>query len=250
MKRKAVLIESSDVSGCNDLPGARVDVENWITFLRSDLGGAWKDAEIVTLRKPFTTQVEREVGVARDCYCFVAFSGHGCEGSVVLNDSVDSFPIAKLKPTGGRGTVVVDACRGIAEGRIYNFANQSLASIALNAKSGETMELFESRTANVKAAAAVSEAFRNWVAVLENSAHGTVEMLSCAKGQSAQENPASGGFYTSLLLRSAERWSQRTTNEKVHTTKNAHDYAANNLPPQQTPEYSPIGLAFPFAAKS
>jgi len=46
MKRSAILIESSQLQGKQDLPGARLDVEKWTTFLLSDKGGAWNADEI------------------------------------------------------------------------------------------------------------------------------------------------------------------------------------------------------------
>lgn len=139
MKRKAVLIESSDVKGQTDLPGARVDIDNWKLFLESDLGGAWREAEIVVLRKPFSSDVTSAVNVAADVYCFVAFSGHGCEGSVVLNDHNDNCSVSVLKPTGNRGTLIIDSCRGEGKGRKLAFANQSDKMISFNAAIGDTM---------------------------------------------------------------------------------------------------------------
>lgn len=263
MKRKAILIESSNVAGHNDLPGARVDIENWQIFLKSENGGSWKTTEIVVLRKPLSTQVEAELKVSMDTYCFVAFSGHGSEGSVVLNDVYDNFSISNLTPKGERGTMIVDSCRGfsgarhysfsaghrLAQGKMAAFANQSSDQIvALNAKSAETLELLENRTANTRRAYA-SNAFVVWGDALTKSAKGTVKMYSCSAGQAAGEDPSSGGYYTSLLLEGAEAWVSQSNYQSVYSTKNAHDYAKVKLPAQQVPEYTPVTLAFPFAAK-
>ena len=79
---------------------------------------------------------------------------------------------------------------------------------------------------------------------------GVVEMLACAKGQAADEDPSAGGYYTSLLMQSAELWDQRTIQPSTHSTKDAHDYAAAKLPSQQTPEYSPSWIDFPFAVST
>lgn len=102
----------------------------------------------------------------------------------------------------------------------------------------------------IQKAAEPNKCFVNWIAALKNSSNGIVEMLSCAKGQGAGEDPMSGGYYTSLLLESAEAWNNRWTVAKTHSTKEAHDYAASKLPSQQTPQYSPSALSFPFAAKA
>ena len=82
MKRKAILIESSNVVGLADLPGARVDVENWGRFLQSDLGGAWDSSEIRVLNKPFSTDLKKELDVSSDCYWYnpqILFSIVACE---------------------------------------------------------------------------------------------------------------------------------------------------------------------------
>ena len=122
MNRKAVLIESSNVSGQTDLPGARADVANWDEFLRSDLGGAWTHSEICILRKPFSSDLDRELKVASDYYCFVAFSGHGCEGSIVLNEHFTSYPISALVPKCDRATLILDSCRGFEDAARAQFS--------------------------------------------------------------------------------------------------------------------------------
>ena len=75
-------------------------------------------------------------------------------------------------------------------------------------------------------------------------------MLACSKGEAASENPSAGGYYTSLLLQSAQVWEGHEISPATHSTKDAHDYAARKLPSQQNPEYSPSWLVFPFAVKT
>ena len=259
MKRKAILIESSNVAGETDLPGARVDIDNWQTFLKSDLGGRWHESEIQVLRKPDSNVVTNFLTIYSDSYCFLAFSGHGCDGSVVLNDYEKNCAVGILKPKSEKGTLIIDSCRGAqeAERAIFNRSiitlnasldqsiNEALFTNAIQARMAE----FSSRD-GIKKVATVSDFIVNWAAALKASKKGIVEMLSCSKGQAAGENPRSGGHYTSLLMHSAKQWEARYTAEKIHTTKDAHDYAAAILPQQQTPEYSPSWLEFPFAIKA
>lgn len=255
MKRKAILIESSNVSGQSDLPGARVDVQNWQNFLKSSLGGAWDETEVVTLRKPLSSEVTAALNVENDCYCFVAFSGHGTDGAVVLNDYRDNFPISDLRPKSRRGTLIVDSCRGLNEARMTNFsrgimaANESLGrEVALNAKDGRSTDF--KKSAYLESLIMTRNAHSTkWSGSILASTAGIVEMLSCAKGQGAGEDPKAGGFYTALLLQSADLWELNTFGAGVHTTRNAHDHAVSLLPPQQTPEYKPDNLAYPFAVK-
>lgn len=258
MKRKAILIESSNVAGEKDLPGARVDIDNWQTFLKSDLGGRWNESEILVLRKPYSSDVTSALTENKDAYCFVAFSGHGCNGSVVLNDHNKICPIIILKPKSEKGTLILDSCRGAhdAERAIFNrsyiSSNASLdesvnETVFANAIQGK-MAVLSSR-GEIKKMASVSDHVVNWAAALKASPSGIVEMLSCSKGQAAGENPRSGGHYTTLLMYSAKQWEARYTGDKIHTTKSAHDFAVTILPSQQTPEYSPSWLEFPFAVK-
>lgn len=257
MTRKAILIESSNVKGEKDLPGARLDVQNWANFLKSDLGGAWGDAEIRVLRTPYSSDVDAELKLPSDCYCFVAFSGHGRNGSVVLNEHFTSYSIASLKPKTRQGTLIVDACRGVAEARLLAFRTEITAlsnssrglPVAANSMSGRMTDFVLNEAVSHKAAATRISPHLTWEKDLLKRGCGVVEMLACAKGEAAGEDPNAGGFYTSLLLESAEQWRYYATLGAVHSTKDAHDFASNKLPPQQTPEYSPKGLAFPFAVK-
>ena len=257
MTRKAILIESSNVKDHTDLPGARIDVQNWKSYLKSDVGGAWSDSEIVTLSKPWSSDVEAALKAASDCYCFVAFSGHGCNGSVVLNDHNDSFLISSFKPKTNRATLIVDACRGVADALALlanlkvAMANESIIkAVAVEALQGRSTVFCNAAEGYVTNRVLRTTNHRSqWDTALSTTSSGTVEMLACAKGQAASENPSAGGYYTSLLMQSAELWDKRTGRASTHSTKDAHDYAASKLPNQQTPEYAPSWLAFPFAVK-
>jgi hypothetical protein len=254
MKRKAVLIESSNVNGQTDLPGARIDIENWKKFLLSELGGNWSSSEIVELNKPLSSDVKAALDVASDCYCFVVFSGHGSEGSVVLNDHLSSFSLNDLRPKTDKGTLVVDSCRGITDATSHAFAEKSAARFEtpsgrfLANSMGERPFSFNMpQSFAEKGFSSLRSNSEIWADELLKSNNGTVKMLSCAKGQAAGENPKAGGYYTSLLMQSAKEYSNDNSSGSVQTTRQAHNYAASKLPPQQTPEYSPLYLAFPFA---
>jgi hypothetical protein len=242
MKRKAILIESSKVKNHTYLAGAIKDVKNWKAFLTSDLGGGWKDEEVIILSHPYLWEVTNAALVSPDCYCFVVFSGHGCDGAVVLSDSNQKVKITDLYPTGQRGTVLIDACRGEDQDitRIVTLANESLSARA------------EGSYERIKAlfqAAAVTQKLRSEWEKAFGSPVGILRMNSCAKGQDANEDPESGGFYTSLLINSALQWEFEHTERKIYSTKDAHNSAALKMPPQQTPEYIPAFLTYPFAVK-
>ncbi|MEI6197029.1 MAG: caspase family protein [Verrucomicrobiota bacterium] len=261
MKRKAILIDSSNVTGLHDLPGARVDVANWRNFLKSDLGGAWEDSEIITLIKPQSSEVNGHLAVDADCYSFVAYSGHGSDGSVVLNEGWINagYSISNLKPKGSKGTLIIDSCRGVAEAKTYEFTKTALANasgraVALNASRGREVIFANERELSerliLNRAGYVIKPRQKWEESAKGSLTGIVQMLACSKGQAAEEDPKAGGYYTSLLMQSADLWQILAAAGSIHTTKDAHDYAAFRLPAQQTPEYTPAGLTFPFAVKT
>lgn len=225
--------------------------------MKSDLGGAWSESEILTLSKPWTSDVANALEVTTDCYCFVAFSGHGSNGSVVLNDLNHSFPISSLKPKTNRATLIVDACRGVAD-PVALLANLKVAMAKECIAKAVGVEALQGRATSFSNAAEeylmnrllrTSNHRSRWENALNATPSGTVEMLACAKGQAAGESPSAGGFYTSLLMQSAELWAKRSMTPSLHSTKDAHDYAVTKLPAQQTPEYSPSWLEFPFAVK-
>jgi hypothetical protein len=257
MERKAILIEASDVAGETNLPGARVDIENWMAFLKSALGGAWKDSEIRRFNKPTSTEVKNYLEEHSGKYCLVAFSGHGSNGSVALNDYNKSCPLSTLEPKGDRGVLIVDSCRGIEKAKSFRSSVAKSAGV-LSERAGGTV-LLNARHGDITNFSALedpglihynrildAQAFMN---ALSASQKGVVRMLACAEGEGAGEDPESGGYYTSALLDAAYAFERDTRESGILTTLQAHDYASAIMPWQQRPEYSPRSVTFPFAVK-
>jgi len=248
MSRKAVIIESSNVNGQANLPGALVDQQNWINFLKSDLGGAWYDSEIELLSKPSSMKVEKLLDDHKDKYCFLAFSGHGSNNSIVLNENRLNYPISGLRPKSEKGTLIIDSCRGIDSARVISFSAAKTRYLA-EASEGHAVIANSARGYSTKFGSADKRRDHhirwNFALILANK--GVVEMYACSKGEGANEDPNAGGYYTSLLLQSADLWQQLGGDGNIYTTKDAHNHAVSKLPPQQNPEYRPSHLAFPFA---
>lgn len=242
--RHAILIESSNVKGQNRIPGAALDVNNWKAFLNSDLGGAWSNSEITTLSHPDESTVDRVLREKAGQYCFVTFSGHGANESVVLNEKCTNFPLNRLRPKSTRGTLIVDACRGveaIATTKLV-FAENSAFNASRSQRSNAGFHV------NFSGSVSLHQAL--WFNALDNLQNGIVEMLACAKGQAAGEDPDEGGYYSLLLVDSAKTWEPKALRNSIHSTKDAHNYAYARLNSKQTPEYRPLDLAFPFAVKA
>ncbi|MES2659489.1 MAG: caspase family protein [Verrucomicrobiota bacterium] len=250
MKKHAILINSSDVKGESDLPGARVDINNWWNFLQSRLGGSWRSDQIHILNKPSLAELDCALNTSGDGYCFVAFSGHGTEGSISLNDLHEFCPISRLKPKGKRGTVVIDSCRGISPVKSVTFLGEARATDVINdARAGRYTEFSEIVKKSDHALTA-SSADALFDEELRLSSEGIVTMYSCAKGQSAGEDPKAGGYYTSALMDAANRFLDADRKRSVLSTKEAHDHAASIVPAPQAPVYTPSYLVFPFAVRS
>ena len=248
MTRRAILIESSNISGEKDLPGARIDIVNWEAFLRSPLGGSWSDSEILILRKPLPLILMLEIAAAANKYCFVAFSGHGSNGKIALNDSRRDFPISLLLPRGNQGTMLIDSCRGTGPAQQTEALLAKIASFLAENAVPPVSRI--SPEAGAALARIKTLRYRNqFDAALARATNGIVTMLSCSTGEAAGENPESGGYYTSAIIDAAFAFDTTQGTPTILNTKEAHDHAVRIMPPQQHPEYAPLGLAFPFAVK-
>lgn len=257
MRRKAIIIESSRIQGESYLPGAVVDASNWKDFLKSDLGGNWLDGEIEPHSNPMGITIRRLIReAASGDYTFVVFSGHGAEGTVALNDSERKFPIADLMPTSTKGTLILDTCRGSDGGQRYSFPSMATKSAAVALANSESRSVMLAMNESVRNFSNVQNVITSrslWNRYLQKAATGNAKMQSCSKGQSAGEDPNSGGYYTSLLMQSAKQWHQSASSMEQHTTYDAHRYAHRMMPNKQIPEYttnptSPF-VQFPFAVK-
>lgn len=262
IKRVAIIIESSNVHGLADLPGARIDAANWRSFLMSDLGGAWKDHEIFMKSKPSAGFVQALMNIYKGSYVFLTFSGHGFmeyngssrtyETKICLNDNEQAVLVDTISP-GRLGTAIFDCCRGIenALGSI-KIANESFAagrstSFRTTMDSANQIALNARRSMQEK----ISALFLNQIEGM--STHASVRMYSCSRRESAGEDVNAGGYYTTLLIQGARNWYDKQRSKPsyaVYNTKQAHDFACEamkDVNPLQHPEYSPIWQWYPFA---
>ena len=129
MLRKVILIEGSHVEDEDELPGAKVDITNWIYFLSSSCGGAFCANEIVVLQNPNPNTVMLEIQRDEPVYMMVVFSGHGFhsteedEDFICLNPNSQGNSFlslsdiqAVMQKQAKRGLLIMDACRGLLTG--------------------------------------------------------------------------------------------------------------------------------------
>lgn len=124
MKRKAVLIEGSNVVEEKKLPGAIADIVNWKHFLYSFQGGAWYESEIIHLKNCSPQNIIDEIRKDDVDYLMIVFSGHGfhdtkdCSDYICLNpDNQSKCHLStdiienEMRKRSTYGTLIIDACR-------------------------------------------------------------------------------------------------------------------------------------------
>jgi hypothetical protein len=116
MKRRALIIYCSNTQS-GELLGPVKDNFNYREFLKSSIGGNWYNHEVMSLPNPTSYEVSKAARnfLSGADYTFVIFSGHGFvdpfTGIQYLELSDKSIPLARLKTTASRQTLIVDACR-------------------------------------------------------------------------------------------------------------------------------------------
>lgn len=254
--RFAIIIEASNVQHEQDLPGARRDAEKWISFLGSELGGAWNEEEMLLLHKPASAFVRSLVGQHSQDYVFLAFSGHGFEEynptlrkdvtKICLNDYERAVTVDAIAPF-RLGTIVLDCCRGF-ENTPGSF---SLANESCLANRGTTSYWMNADPYRMRRRRQIAASFLQ--AIADMKTHAAVRMYSCSRNEAAGEDPNAGGYYTTLLMDGARIWGNaREANPSygIYSTMQAHDYAytaMKEINPQQHPEYTPPWQWYPFA---
>ena len=264
-KRFAIIIESSNVYGQDDLPGARLDAVHLRSFLKSNLGGAWRNDEILQLSKPSSIDVKTQLILHDDCYIFLAFTGHGFAErnpfstelitKVCLNDKEQAVDINEISPK-QFGTAIFDCCRGIDNEEMYvEFANKGFSATRSTPLRRTSDSVWQWATNSAQQRSPVQEAIRDVFSqqIEKLRSFATVRMYACSLDESASEDPSAGGYYTTLLIQGAKIWKKKQkTNPHyaVYTTKQAHDFACEAMEevnPSQHPEYSPPWQWYPFA---
>ncbi|MCL6478698.1 MAG: caspase family protein [Peptococcaceae bacterium] len=120
MKRHALIISNPGELGAeNYCEGVKIDVKNYISFLKSPLGGTWYDSEITHLDRPSRANVHNAITNISLCdYTFIVFCGHGyfsaSKESTILelrkNEEIDSLD---LRNGARKRTIILDCCRKI-----------------------------------------------------------------------------------------------------------------------------------------
>lgn len=182
MKRRALLIGNS-----NGLGGVKVDIANYVQFLKSDFGGQWFDSEINIKMNPSKIELLRtiqEIKNEKPDYAFVVFSGHGAysKGTVLeINAQEESINEIDLKYISSRQVSIFDCCRNVISMPIVEKKSM-----------GGTLNFSDSRT-NIRVA---------YEARILQSIEQQISLYACAINESALDTDE-GGMYSKNLLKSA-----------------------------------------------
>ncbi len=202
MDRKAVLIEASKLKDHDDLPGARVDVANFKTYLMSAIGGAWEESEILNLSHPAKSVLETWIKLAGHYdYSFVAFSGHGYhargksidETRLCINDE-DEVAIRDLNPGSPWSLITADACRKVI--LVEELERAKAFQFSLEAK------IAKLRPNRQRCRAMFDAAMRE-------AERGAIYFYSCGLNEAAGESKTQGGFFSRALVDVGNEWADR-----------------------------------------
>jgi hypothetical protein len=203
MKRKAILIGNT-----NGLQGVQVDLNNYKKFLKSEIGGAWLDSEILTLKNPSLTILNMHIlnikMNERPDFVFLVYTGHGGyirKATVFeINEKHETIEESKLWNIAKRQISISDCCRGIDTDEL----SESVKLFSDGGKIGQSQArlIYDKR--------------------IMESEEQQARFYSCSIGEPSIDTGLSGGgLYTKNLLKAIKE----TKFEKYLTINDAHEVA-------------------------
>lgn len=200
MRKRALLI--GNTSG---LPGVKVDILRFSTFLHSNVGGAWQSSEIDVLQdERKNVLLEKIDSLKRQSldYLMILFSGHGGQHRqtiLELNQHGECIEETILRGISTRQMNIYDCCRAFPQ-EITKSATDSLS-----ARLFESGDFYRTQYENRIMAAIPQQAL----------------LYSCSIGQVSYDTP-SGGVYLTNLLKAARTFS---SDQKFKLIGLAHEEA-------------------------
>ena len=218
MKRQALLIANPGETGAsNYCEGVNRDCEAYPQYLRAPFGGLWYGSEIEVLKRPNTVEVRLAMQKVKAAdYGLVIFAGHGyysqTKKTTMLElrkgEEIDSLD---LRAGAGKQTLILDCCRKI--------------------EAATTRDMVFAEAMRKSASMTPDQCRYYYDREIQRCSSGLVLLWACAVGQTAGDDGARGGYYSSSLLEGAEDWAK---NSNVDTSRNisvlrivtAHETAA------------------------
>lgn len=173
--------------------GVNKDRINYSNFLKSSLGGAWREDEIAVLNRPSVAILDAQLSEMRRAdYGLFIFSGHGGFDDqddttlIELNDQGESYDGLALSDGLEKSTTILDCCRvqvPLLEERKVMF-NAAAARISLNKE--DCRKYYDKE--------------------IEKCGEAQIVCYSCAIGEKSGDDSQRGGIYSHRLLGYAHAW--------------------------------------------
>jgi len=235
MKRSAILLAASPKD--NPITGVYSDLAAFCSFLRSNLGGAWDEKEIVIRENSTRDQILSTVNAVKNAdYCLIFFAGHGETVKIdlpwfetrMLLSSGETIIERELNSGSPRCTLIMDCCRRTPEQDEKAALIKFSKLIEYGGGSSEFRNLYENR--------------------LEGAETGLVKVYATAVGGAAADQHS----FTQHLLNQTNSWGAK--NKGALDIGDAVALARDAMKrenPQQKPEYQGGRRLrhFPFAVQ-
>jgi hypothetical protein len=180
-----------EVGADNYCNGVNVDVLNYKKFLTSPLGGAWTEDEIIDSDRPSKSYVKSILQTLKNNdYLLIIFCGHGYYSSnskTVLELKKDNEISSDELKIGIKQTIILDCCRVMHP---EEYVEDSRFSAMLKAKSDLNRQ----------------DCRRYYEKKISEAPLGLVVMYGCDVNETSGESSSKGGYYSSNLILSAEKW--------------------------------------------
>jgi len=240
MKRRAFIIEASEVPGEDVLRGAKADAQAYWKWLYSKPGGDWFESEIVCLHTPTVSEVKKALQAAGKIdYGFVAYSGHGFHSEELDLTKLclrnGTMTVRDLIPNTDRCTMVVDACRNVMPEIFLESFDLTRNEVTRYAKFAEARNFRE-----------------DFESLVTQAEKGTIFLYSCDLNESSGESPL-GGYFSRFLVEAGRMFADSNEGGRQWlSTKDAFAAAMQytiGRNKQQHPQYEPGRRRehFPFA---
>ena len=220
MKRCLIII-GNEGSGTSFLPGVRRDVNSYLSYFKSDNGGAWEDSEIVDKNYNWSCLglsaelLNRRMDRDGLDYALIVFAGHGYaerNGEIYFelsNEEILSLTTLKSFLPTQKVLLIADSCQCYIEDS--ECENRALFEMRLFAQSGDLNRRYALK--------------QRYNALIEQMTDRTFVFASAVSPGEAANDTSKGGLYSKILLSLADSMKDNAQDSYI-SMKEIHDCAS------------------------